>query len=168
MRRPCGGPDDRGGMAHTPRRRDAYRLAVASVTALTSVAAAIATGWLAGSMDREARQQEQAERDAARRAEQEYRAALARHRIRRQGVPVLTKPRPTSTRVVLRYVAVVPATGVGPGGTVSAGSAGGSSSGGSSGVGSRGSGGGSGTTSSGPVPAPPPPPPPLPAPSSGS
>ena len=119
-------------MSYTPRTRDRYRLAVVSLTSLTTVGFLGATGVTAGLAARQysdqkaaqeadnASQQAAAQVTAAR-ARAAYRAKLARYRAR-TAKPVV-RHHPVVTRTITRYVTAAPSTG----GTVSSGSYSGSS-----------------------------------------
>ena len=144
-------------MTYSARTRDRFRLAVAAVTGVTTVAALSATGWLAGAAahDSEALQQEQAAV-----AQAKYRSDLAAWRkanavdaaTPQQRTMVELRDRPHHTETTLRYVQGTGASAVGAGGQVTAAPA-------------------SGQEQAAPPSTAPPPPPPLapaPAPSSGS
>ncbi|MGL5825116.1 MAG: hypothetical protein ACRCYU_09920 [Nocardioides sp.] len=183
-------------MSYTPRDRDRYRLAVAAVTGLTSIAAITATGWIASAASADY-QSYLAQRAAAKRAaaaewakqQAEYQAKLAAYEAnnpasrvsgRVTSGPAASGPQevvdggqtligkvPTTTRPSVSYAPGTDAGEVGPGGEVAIKP-------------------GAGTNSSTPTPtptptpdptptqspeptaAPPPPPPPPPPPSSGS
>jgi len=160
------------GMGYTSKTRDKYRLAVAAVSGLTTVAALSATGFLAGAAASDY-QDEQVRKAAEQRAakvawKQEQKAvAQANKEFYKQLTTnaahpkVIERQREHESHVTTYYYGG--GSGVGGGGTVGGGGYTGGSSGGSSG-GSGGSSGGS--SGGGGTPAPPPPPPPPP--SSGS
>ena len=158
-------------MNYSSRTRDRFRIAITSVTGLTTIGALSVTGWLAGlvAQDFAAEQAVKAQDEAAQRTAWEaatrkaarqqkaYNAAVAKQN--RQAHPqVILVERPQRTRVSLQYVQAGGGSSVGSGGTVLAqGSSGGSTAPSST-----------PPQSSGSQPAPPPPPPPPPAPTSGS
>lgn len=149
-------------MTLTPRRRDAARLGVTSLTALVGASSLAAVGWFAGSAARQ-HSTEQARADAehaaavakAADAKARYEAAMAQRRSAAFPRRVVLRPRPTRTVVHTRYVTAASGPVIVGGGTVTP------------------------QAPSAPAPAPqpgpvaqpappPPPPPPPPAPSSGS
>lgn len=172
-----------GFMTYDAQTRDAYRRALAGLTALSTIGALTACGWLAGVAARDHASQQQAKDSVRLAAQQQARAEWQRSQDawlaaqpKEQRVRTVWKKRREVTLVETRLVR---AAAVGTGGTLTSGSTSGSgtTSGTTSGTVSSGSAGGpvrtSGGTNSGSVshsaPAPAPPkPPPAPAPSSGS
>lgn len=112
-------------MTYSARTRDRFRLAVAAVTGVTTVAALSAAGWLAGAAahDSEELQQEQAAV-----AQAKYRSDLAAWRkagavnacTQQQRPGVELRDRPHRTETTVRYVHLTGTSAVGAGGQVTA------------------------------------------------
>lgn len=129
MRLACGPTGHRHCMPYSARTRDRFRLAVAAVTGLTTVAALSVTGWLAGTAAdgyqadqartsaevRSRHQAQRAERQAWRRAVRAHEVAV-RNAARRPRVVLLERPQ--RSRVTLRYVQGATSVAPGPGGQV--------------------------------------------------
>src|SRR5689334_17763341 len=98
-------------MTQTPRRRDAVRLGISSVTAIVGAGSLTAVGWFAGTAARQ-HGTEQARADAAHaaavakatEARAKYDAAIAARRSAAYPKRVVLRHRPTRTVVHTQYV----------------------------------------------------------------